>query len=139
MFSAEFRVAGAWTSLDLPRAAADWRDRLGRVNVTNARLLWGPLDVSVRGGILTLDEDLRPSGGLQTRTRGFFDTVVALQEAGRMPEEMRADVDSLMRFLQLQSRRSSALGLPVRIENGEVWMGPAMLATVPALGPAAGD
>ena len=101
--------------------------------------MWGALDVSVRSGFFTLDDDIRPAGGLQTRTRGFFETVVALQEARRIPEEMRVDVNSLVRFLQLQSRRSPTVSLPVRIENGEVWMGPTMIATVPALVPAGGD
>jgi hypothetical protein len=101
--------------------------------------VWGPLDVSVRGGFFTLDDDIRPAGGFQTRTRGFFETVLALQEVRRIPEEMRADVNSLVRFLQLQNRRSPTVSLPVRIENGEVWMGLAMTATVPALVPAAGD
>lgn len=69
-------LEGPW-----PEAAVAWSAQGGVIQVTDFRLLWGPLDLSGEGAI-TLDPQRRPLGAFTAHIVGYLETVDALAKAG---------------------------------------------------------
>lgn len=69
-------LVGAW-----PDAATAWSAAGGVVNVSEFRLLWGPLDLGGEGAV-TLDQWRRPLGAFTARIVGYLETVDALAKGG---------------------------------------------------------
>ena len=74
-------VQGGAFSGPWPDAAAAWTAEGGILQVSEFRLLWGPLDLSGEGA-LTLDERRRPLGAFTARIVGYLETVDSLAKAG---------------------------------------------------------
>lgn len=70
------RFDGSW-----PEAAVAWSAEGGIIQVSDFRLLWGPLDLSGEGAI-TLDPQRRPLGAFTARIVGYLETVDALAKGG---------------------------------------------------------
>lgn len=70
------RFEGRW-----PESVLAWSAQGGVIQISEFRLLWGPLDLSGEGAI-TLDPQRRPLGAFTARIVGYLETVDALAKAG---------------------------------------------------------
>ena len=120
------------TSFDLPVSLARWRDANGYVTFTEVALKWGTLDMTNLGsGVLKLDQELRPTGGMNAGLIGYQITVDAFHAARRLTDEARAAVQAAMTFLgQRVAGQGGRLGLPLDITDGKISVGPATLGEV---------
>ena len=125
-----------WTqplaSFDLPVSLARWRDANGYVTFTEFALKWGTLDMTNLGtGVLKLDKEMRPAGGMNAGLVGYELTVDAFHAARRLSDEARAAVQAAMTFLgQRRVGQGGRLGLPLDITDGKISVGPATLGEV---------
>jgi hypothetical protein len=125
-----------WTqplaSLDLPVALARWRDANGYITFTEVAVKWGTLDMTNLGsGVLKLDAQMRPTGGMNAGLVGYQNTVDAFHAARLLTDEARAQVQAALTFLgQRAVGQGGRLGLPLDISDGKLSLGPATLGTV---------
>lgn len=109
-------------------ALAAWRDAGGLLEVTDVQLTWGPLDVRANG-TATLDEALRPQGAFSARIAGLpemLDTAVAqgIMQPGAAAA-LRLAVLTLAEARDATGR--PIVRLPVTLQDGRVFLGPAPL------------
>lgn len=117
-------------SANLPVSLAAWRDTGGYLTLVETVLKWGSLDLQGQGsGVLKLDDQMRPAGGLNVQLRDYLLTVDAFHAARRLSDEARAAVQQLVGFLSTRGA-DGRVGLPLEIVNGEIIVGPAKLGTV---------
>ena len=117
-------------SADVAAALAKWRDAGGYLTLLETMLKWGSLDMQGQGsGVLKLDDQMRPAGGLNVQLRDYLTTVDAFHAARRLSDEARAAVQQLVGFLSTRGA-GGRIGLPLEITNGEIIVGPAKLGTV---------
>lgn len=117
-------------SANLPVSLAAWRDAGGYLTLVETVLKWGSLDLQGQGtGVLKLDAQMRPAGGLNVQLRDYLLTVDAFHAARRLSDEARAAVQQLVGFLSTRGA-GGRVGLPLEIINGEIVVGPAKLGTV---------
>jgi hypothetical protein len=124
-------LAGAWPSGPLRQAAAAWRDAGGTVELDHFQVRWGELGVT-GSGTLALDGDLQPVGGLSGAISGYDQLMSALVAAGRV----KASDARVARLALAMLGKVGADGRPeisssLRIQNGEMFLGPAKLGKVP--------
>lgn len=124
---------------DLPASLARWRDADGYLTLTEVILKWGTLDMSGLGsGVLRLDAQFRPTGGLHAGLRDYLTTIDAFHAARRLSDEARAAVQQALGFLGARGAAGGGrLGLPVEVRDGNVVVGPATLGTVKPVLPGA--
>ena len=128
LLQANLELRRSLTSTDLPAALTSWREDGGRVGVQESQLRWGTLNFSGAGGF-TLDELLRPEGTITAEIRGYSVTIDAFHAAGRLNDEERASIDSILNFMR-QRGRLGAISLPVHANQGQIFVGPVSLGTV---------
>ena len=131
----ELRLDSGIDGLDLATSLRDWRDRDGRLVLGESRVSWGTLEMDTRGGSLTLDELMRPTGGFSGIVTGYEITIDAFQAAGRFTAEDMANIRAMLSFIRQQGRTGGGIGLPVSIRDGNVRIGDAVLGAVPRLLP----
>lgn len=123
-------------SANLPAALTSWREAGGYLTLLETVLKWGSLDMQGQGsGVLKLDDQMRPAGGLNVQLRDYLTTVDAFHAARRLSDEARAAVQQLVGFLSTRGA-GGRVGLPLEITNGEIVVGPARLGTVSPILPA---
>jgi len=110
-------------------ALAAWRDAGGLLEVTDFSLTWGPLDVRA-DGTAALDEALRPQGAFSARIAGLPEMLDALVAQGAMKPGAAAALR--LAVLTLADGRDGngrpIVRLPVTLQDGRVFLGPAPLA-----------
>lgn len=137
-FSAETRIAGtgaALAQLGNSRAAATaWRDGNGRLVVRSLLLDWGPLRLKTSGA-LSLDEQMRPRGSLETRIQGYRETAQALVDAGLVRSKDIIPALVVLDFMSKQPKEGGprAVTLPLVAEGGRLSVGPVPIGKVPPL------
>lgn len=127
-------LMGALPAGPMPDALAVWRDNGGTIEVRGLRLLYGPLDFAAEGTV-ALDGDLQPLAAFAARIQGFFETIDRLAAEKVLPEK---DAQTLRTILGLLARPPRAgapptLTVPVTVQDRRLFIGPARLATVPAI------
>lgn len=125
---ADIIVHGALIPGDLAVALADWRDADGALQIRESQLRWGTLDLAGRGA-LTLDGEMRPSGWIDARIRGYEITIEAFHAAGLLDDEERESVRSVLSFLGPRGPQT-AVGQMMRTEDGLIYIGPVSLGRV---------
>lgn len=109
-------------------ALAAWRDAGGLLEVTDLALIWGPLDVRA-DGTLTLDTLLRPQGAFSARIAGLPELLDAAVAHGMMQPGTAAALNFAV--LTLAEGRDATgrpiVRLPVTLQDGRVFLGPAPL------------
>ena len=137
-FSAETRIAGtgaALAQLGTGRAAATaWRDGNGRLVVQSLVLNWGPLRLKTSGA-LSLDEQMRPRGSLETRIQGYRETAQALVDAGLVRSKDIIPALIVLDFMAKPPKEGGpkAVTLPLVAERGRLSVGPVPIGKVPPL------
>ena len=138
VFSTNAQLVKGIDSLSLATALPAWRDAGGYLALVETLMKWGSLDLQGQGsGVLKLDEQLRPAGGMTVQLRDYLLTVDAFHAARRLSDEARAAVQQLVSFLSTRGA-GGRIGLMMEITNGEVVVGPATLGTVGPVLPTGG-
>ena len=127
VYSAE--IVGAMAPGDPAAALAAWRDAGGLLEVADLSLTWGPLEVRA-DGTAALDELLRPQGAFSARIAGLPEMLDALV-AENLMEPGAAAALRLMVLTLAEGRDADGrpiVRLPVTLQDGRVFLGPAPLA-----------
>ena len=122
-FAVEFSASSLVTQ------ARQWRDRGGSIELSQALLLWGPLDLSGKA-ILTLDDRLQPKGNARARIAGFADTIARLAKTSSIPPQTAMLATAA---LTMMSGSSGTAEVPLRLQAGRLSLGPLPLWEVPDL------
>ena len=122
-FAVDFSEAGLTTQ------ARQWRDRGGSIELSQAALLWGPLDLSGEV-MLTLDDRLQPKGDARARITGFADTIARLAETRSIPPQAAMLATAA---LTMMSGSSGTAEVPLHLQAGRLSIGPMPLLAVPDL------
>lgn len=128
------RVRGQWEPVAFTTALANWRDGGGVIEMDELMLRWDPLTMSANG-TMALDQRLQPLIAVSARLTGFFETVDALSAAHVIRSR---DVSMAKLMLGLLSKPSAnggpaVLELPLTVQDGTFYAGPAAIAKIPDL------
>jgi hypothetical protein len=126
-------VKGAVPTGKLARVVAEWRDKGGTVELDNLQLNWGGVGATASGTI-ALDRELQPIGGFSGAIEGYDQILTGLVQSGRI----RAADAGLARLALAMLAKAGPDGRPeiktaFRIQNGEMFLGPAKLGKAPRL------
>jgi hypothetical protein len=126
-------VKGTLPSGKLAEAVAGWRDSGGMIELDNLRLKWGALSATAAGTI-ALDQELQPVGDFRGALQGYDQILTALVQTGQL-----RDTDAGIARIALTLLAKTGLdGKPeiktaFRIQNGQMFLGPAKLGRAPRL------
>ena len=128
------RLRGQWEPIAFNEALANWRDGGGVIEMDQVMLTWEPLSLSANGTV-ALDQRLQPLVAMTARMTGFFETVDALTAANLVRSR---DASMAKMVLGLLSKRPAnggpaVLELPLTVQDGVFYAGPAALGKVPEL------
>jgi hypothetical protein len=114
-------------------ALTHWRDDGGTVELQSLRLHWGSLLVDA-SGTLALDQALQPEGAFSTVITGQDAAVDVAVKAGALrPSDAGAAKVVLGLLARPNGAGDKALTLPMTIQNQQLYLGPAKLATIPPI------
>ncbi len=116
-----------------PDALARWSAGGGTVAIDHLALDWGPMALEADGTV-ALDPALQPLAAFSARVRGYGQMMDRLATAGVVPP---ATAQAAKLVLSLMARPDAqgrpAVPVPVTVQNGRLWLGPARLARVPPI------
>jgi hypothetical protein len=115
----------------LREAVARWRDDGGTLEIERFRLAWGRL-VAVATGTLALDAALQPVGSLTATVQGHNEVLDTLVADGTMRTGDAALAKVALGLLAKPAPDGrSQIETSVRIQNSEIFLGPARIARLP--------
>jgi hypothetical protein len=106
-------------------AAAAWRDAGGTLEIRRFVLVWGDLEVET-AGTLALDQEMRPIGALTARIRGQEAVIDLAVDEGQMAPGAGTMAKAALGALAASS--GGVLAVPVRLQDGALYLGPARVA-----------
>ena len=112
---------GAFTADQLGR----WRDDGGTLEITAFRAQWGDMEIYVTGS-LALDNEMRPIGALTARIKGHDELLDMLVVGGMMKKNAAAAARAVLGLLAAAG--GGVLSVPVRLQDGQLFLGPAPVA-----------
>lgn len=118
-----------WDILARDGNAAAWAGAGGEILIGAGQLVWGPADLGGTGE-LTLDGQLRPAGRLSVVIAEPESLVEALVEAGLVQP---GQGDALRLAAMMAPRRDNGIALPLRLQDGGIFLGPARIGSVGAM------
>lgn len=118
-----------WNVLARDGNAAAWSRAGGELVIGAGQLVWGPADLGGTGE-LTLDSQLRPAGRLSVVIAEPETLVEALVGAGLVQP---GQGDALRLAAMMAPRRESGIALPLRFQDGGIFLGPARIGSVGAV------
>jgi hypothetical protein len=112
-------------------ALAAWRDAGGTAEVEALRFGWGPA-MAFANGTLALDAAMQPVGALTAVIEGYGDVIDALVAGGSLkPGDAQLAKLALGLLAKPGPAGRSQLSVPVTLQEGQVYMGPAKLGSLP--------
>lgn len=112
-------------------ALAAWRDAGGTAEVEALRFSWGPA-LAYANGTLALDAAMQPVGALTAVIEGYGDVVDALVAGGGVkPGDAQLAKLALGLLAKPGPDGRSQLSVPVTLQEGQIYMGPAKLGRLP--------
>ena len=115
----------------LHQALTVWRDDGGTIELAEGVLRWGALDLRANG-TLALDEAMQPEGSLTATIEDQGAIIDAAVAAGYL---RAGDAPFIKIFLGLMAKPGrdgkKRLTLPLSLQNGRVYLGPAQVAALP--------
>ncbi|MBT3532605.1 MAG: DUF2125 domain-containing protein [Rhodospirillaceae bacterium] len=109
---------------------AQWRDDGGTIEVRRFHLQWGDMELTASGS-LALDERMRPIGALTARIKGH-DQLLDIAVATKSMDKNGAIAARAVLGL-LAAAGGGVLSVPVRLQDGQLFLGPAAVANLGAL------
>ncbi len=111
---------------------AGWRDSGGTVEIERMAIEWQPLQLAAEG-TLALDARMQPMLAMTASLRGFAETVDALAAAGVVRPKDAGPVKLVLGLMakQPEGGGAPAIEVPVSIQEGRLYLGPAAIAEVP--------
>lgn len=133
LVEAQGRLMGAIPSGPPAEALAAWSADGGTVELDRLAVDWAPLALEAEG-TLALDPALQPLAALSARVRGQGELMDRLAAAGMMePGAANAAKIVLSLLARPDTRGRPAIQVPVTVQDGALYLGPAKVATVPPL------
>ena len=127
------RVMGAIPDGPLFPGLNAWRDAGGTIELGSTVFKWGPLDGNAEG-TLAFDGNLQPMGALTATIRGYNAVLDALISSGQLRQnEANFARMGLGLIAQKNAKGESELKAPIRLQNSQVYLGPARLAKLPLI------
>jgi hypothetical protein len=113
-------VRGAW-----PDAAVAWSTQGGVIQVSDFRLIWGPLDLGGEGAV-TLDPQRRPLGAFTARIVGYLETVDALAKGGiiELGEASILKLGGMALSKEETEQGRPIVTVPLTAQDGRLHIGP---------------
>ncbi len=102
-----------------------WRDGGGTLEVTAFNLQWGDMEISATGS-LALDGEMRPIGALTARIKGHDELLDIAVANGTMDEDSLVAARAVLGLLAAAG--GGVLSVPVRLQDGQLFLGPAAIA-----------
>ena len=131
--SVELRVMGAVPDAPPREAAAAWRDAGGTIELDAIAVRWGELAAS-GSGTLALDREMQPEAAFSGAIQGYDAVMAAFVETGHL---RAGDVRLARLGLSLLATQGSngkpQIETSFRIQNGEMFLGPAKLGKAPRI------
>ncbi|MFP6771737.1 MAG: DUF2125 domain-containing protein [Alphaproteobacteria bacterium] len=109
---------------------ATWRMGGGTVEVRQFRLLWGDMEINATGS-LALDDRMRPIGALTAKIRGHEQLLDIAARSGAMSKNRRIAAGAVLGLLAAAG--GGVLSVPVRMQDGQLFLGPAAIAELAPL------
>ena len=107
-----------------------WRMGGGTVEVRQFRLLWGDMEINATGS-LALDDRMRPIGALTAKIRGHEQLLDIAVRSGAMSKNGRIAAGAVLGLLAAAG--GGVLSVPVRMQDGQLFLGPAAIAELAPL------
>lgn len=127
------RVLGALPDAPPAEALARWSADGGSVELDHVSLEWAPMALEAQG-TLALDPSGQPLLSLATRMRGFAPLMDRLAASGAVPMDAAIAAKMvLMMMAKPDSKGRPSVPVPVSVQDGSLYLGPARVAQVPAL------
>ncbi len=124
-------LKGRLRSGPLAEALAAWSDDGGVLEIDEASFAWGRLKGKLNG-TLALDGQLQPIGALSAQLTGADTIVDAAAAAGALQEPFAHLAKSALRVIsQPGADGEDSVRLPVTLQDGKVFLGPAPIAPLP--------
>lgn len=113
-------------------AVIAWRDSGGTLDVQKFDMTWGSVQAEASGTLL-LDETTRPAGAMTAKIRGHEALLDAAAATGRIRTR---DLDLAKSALGLLAAAGGGvLSVPVRLQNGQAYLGPILIGRLRPLIP----
>lgn len=134
LLAANISVVGNLPQAITHAALAQWRDQSGTVELLDAKLRWGPLNLK-GSGTVTIDEDMRPLGAGTVELRGFNETVQRLVETGAVKKQAGTMAQLVLGVLAKPATPGGepVLNVPLTAQHGFLSLGPIKLLPIPPL------
>jgi hypothetical protein len=111
-----------------------WRDAGGTIEVGHVSLQSGPIDIQ-GSGTLAIDAELRPVGAFAAEIQGYdtvVDQLVADGRVSRKNADLARAVLATMAGADAETGKSK-LTIPISMQDGWLYVGPAHLLKIPPL------
>lgn len=127
------RVMGPLPPGEALPALRAWSADGGTIEIDRLILDWEPMTLAAEG-TLAFDNDLQPLIALSARVRGYGQLMDRLAAAGTI-DQRAADAAKLLLSLLAQpdSQGQPAIPVPVTLQDGTLFLGPAPVARVPPI------
>jgi hypothetical protein len=127
------RVLGPLPRLPLAEAVARWSAEGGAVEIDRVALEWAPLTFEAEG-TFAFDQRLQPLAAMTARVRGYGEMLDRLSRAGLIAPGPAGAAKLLLGLMaKPETRGRPSLPVPVTVQDGGLWFGPAKLLAVPPL------
>lgn len=119
-------------SAPIDRFAVTRQPGLMRIEVRDAGINWGPLDLTAKGSIQS-DAQGWAQGRIDIRVKPWRDLVPVLVAAGLVTPEVAPTIERAMELQAQQGADPDALDMPLRLEDGRMSLGPIPLGPAPRM------
>lgn len=127
------RVLGAIPAAPPATAILAWAEDGGTVEIDHLALDWSPMALEA-DGTLALDPRGQPLAALSARVRGFPELMDRLAAAGTLDPGAAAAAKMMLSLMAKPDRAGRpAVPVPVTVQDGGVWLGPARVAWMPPI------
>ena len=123
-------VTGLPDDMATAMSVSQWRDGGGTVEVRQLRLQWGEVGITAKGS-LALDERMRLIGALTAQIKGYEKLIDLAVATGDLRDDSIVGTRAVLGLLAAAS--GGILSVPVRLQDGQLFLGPAVIAKLQPL------
>jgi hypothetical protein len=124
------RILGAWPAGTPAEALANWSQDGGTVDLSHLAVSWPPVGLEAEGTV-AFDRQMQPLAAFSTHIQGTDALIDRLDAAGLLPAKSAPGIKMVLSlFARADGKGASTLSVPLSVQDGVLWMGPARLATL---------